>query len=176
MLRLMLLRHAKAGRPGGAGDHERPLAERGREDGARMGRYMAAEGLLPDLAVVSSARRAQETWSHVCPAFARGVALRSDRRIYEAPAGTILEVIGDTGPGVAALLLVGHNPGFHDLALRLAGKGKQADLDRLHQEYPTAGLVVVDFDAGSWRELFDGQGRLERFETPGSIGKATGTG
>lgn len=176
MRRLMLLRHGKSDRPAGIGDHQRPLARRGSADSAAMGRYMAASGLVPDLVVVSTARRAEQTWELARPAFAQAVARRADRRVYEASAATLLEVIGDAGPDVGALLLVGHNPGFHELAIRLAGRGSATDLARLHLGYPTAGLVVVDFDAGSWRELPEGEGRLERFVIPGSLGKAAKDG
>lgn len=170
MRRLMLLRHAKADRPSGVGDHERPLADRGRKDSTRMGAYMAAAGLVPDLAIVSSARRAQETWAHARPAFAAAIVQRDDRRIYEASAAAIAQVIGDTGPEIAALLLVGHNPGFHELALQLAGSGNLPDLARLRREYPTAGLAVIDFAAQTWRQLSNGAGRLELVATPQSIG------
>lgn len=176
MRRLMLLRHGKSDRPAGIGDHERPLARRGRDDSAAMGRYMAASGLRPDLVVVSTARRAEETWELARPAFAQAVARRADRRIYEASAATVLGVIRETGPEIGMLLLVGHNPGFHELAMRLAGHGSGSDLARLRLKYPTAGLVVVDFDAGSWRELPEGEGRLERFVIPGSLGKAAKDG
>lgn len=61
MLRLMLLPHAKSGWPTGTDEHERPLGPRGRRISPRIGRYMAEEGLAPDLAIVSTARRARET-------------------------------------------------------------------------------------------------------------------
>jgi phosphohistidine phosphatase len=170
MRRLMLLRHAKADRPSGIGDHERPLTDRGRTDSARMGAYMAAAGLVPDLAIVSSARRAQETWTLARPAFAADIVQRDDRRIYEASAAAIAKAIGETGAETSSLLLVGHNPGFHQLALELVGGGYPACLARLSREYPTAGLVVLDFEARSWGGVSHGKGRLQRFVTPSSIG------
>lgn len=176
MRRLMLLRHAKSDRPAGIGDHERPLARRGRGDSAAIGRYMAASGLRPDLVVVSTARRAEETWELARPAFAQVVAQRHERRIYEASAPSILEVIRETDPRVTTLLLVGHNPGFHDLALGLVGGGRREDLARLRQKYPTAGLVVLDFDQKDWRDLQEGEGRLERFVIAGAVGKAAKDG
>ena len=60
---LMLLRHAKAELGGpGMTDFERPLAGRGRKAAARMGRYLAENGLAPDLVLCSPARRTRETW------------------------------------------------------------------------------------------------------------------
>src|SRR5689334_20311557 len=114
MRRLMLLRHAKSAWPDGVEDHERPLAERGRVAAPLMGRYMAEHGLLPDFAIVSTARRAQETWALVAPALGRDTAQRDEARIYEARSEAILEVIRETAAGVRTLLVVGHNPGFQD--------------------------------------------------------------
>ena len=176
MRRLMLLRHAKSDRPEGTDDHDRPLAKRGRKNRPLMGIYMAKKGLLPDLAIVSTARRARETWKLVRPAFKQDVVRRKEPRIYDAAAKAILDVINETAPDVKALLLVGHNPGLQDLALKLIGKGRQSDLSRLHRKYPTAGLVVIDFDVKRWSDVSEGLGRLEWFETPKSIGRVQGTG
>jgi phosphohistidine phosphatase len=169
MRRLMLLRHAKSDWPGGIDDPERPLAKRGRQASPGMGKYMADEGLRPDLAIVSTARRARETWELACPAFVGNIAQRDEPRIYEARANAILDVVRETKPAVHALLLVGHNPGLQDLALKLIGKASQSDLARLKRKYPTAGLVVIDFDVERWREVSEDFGRLERFETPKSV-------
>ncbi|UXN58286.1 SixA phosphatase family protein [Phyllobacterium zundukense] len=170
MRRLMLLRHAKSDRPEGTDDHQRPLAKRGRRTSPLMGTYMAEKGLMPDLAIVSTARRAKETWKRARSAFKHNISRRKEPRIYNASAKAILDIIKETAPDVKALLLVGHNPGLQDLALRLIGKGSQSDLSRLHQKYPTAGLVVIDFDVKRWRDVSDDLGRLIRFETPKSIG------
>ena len=170
MRRLLLLRHAKSDWPDGVDDHGRPLAKRGRRACPLMGRYMADEALVPDLAVVSTAQRARETWRLVRPAFARDIVQHDEPRIYEASAGAIQDVIRETEPGVRSLLLVGHNPGLHDLALQLIGKASRSDLSRLRLKYPTAGLVVIDFRIGQWSEASAGPGRLERFETPKSVG------
>lgn len=172
MRRLMLLRHAKSDWPDGVDDRERPLAKRGRKACPLMGRYMADEGLVPDLAVVSTARRARETWKLVRPAFGRDIVEQDEPRIYEASGSAIQDVIGETEPGVGVLLLVGHNPGLHDLALQLIGKASRSDLTRLRLKYPTAGLVVIDFRIGQWSEASPGLGRLERFETPESVAAA----
>ena len=170
ILRLMLLRHAKTDHPPGAEDHERPLAGRGRTQAAAMGRYMAAAGLVPELVIVSTARRARETWDVARPAFAVDVDQRNEVRIYEASAGGLLEVLRQTSPDVRSLLLVGHNPGFQSLALRLVGDAAGAEVLRLRQNYPPAGLAVIDFGLLGWRDLSEGSGHLERFATPASLG------
>lgn len=169
MLRLLLLRHAKSARPDGVADIDRPLATRGREASPRMGAYLAAEGLAPDLALVSSARRTRETWELAGPPLG-AVPMRVEPRIYEAPSGRLLTVVQEVEAPVRTLLLVGHNPGFEDLARQLAGRGDRDALARLGQKYPTAALAVIDFPVENWVEVASGSGRLERFVTPKSLG------
>lgn len=182
MPRLLLLRHAKADAPQGTPDRERPLAERGREQAARMGAYLAAEGLLPDRVVVSPARRTRETVDLVLGALGRRgsgseVPVEQEPRLYEAAPETIVAVA--RGLEDACVLLVGHNPGLGEAARGLAGEGAPDDLARLRARFPTAALAVIDVGvidvAGEgWRELAPAQGRLERFVTPEDLGAASG--
>lgn len=170
MRRLMLLRHAKAERPEGVTDHDRPLAARGQRESEAMGIYMAEQGLVPDLAIVSTARRTQETWLRVLPAFATKIPLRNDVNLYEASIEEVIGIIGKTESSVNVLMLVGHNPAIAEVALALVRKKHPSSaLSELQQDYPTAGLAIIDFDAESWEEVAVSRGRLERFETPASV-------
>jgi phosphohistidine phosphatase len=169
MLRLLLLRHAKAAWPSGVHDAERPLAKRGREAAVLMGRYLNDEGLGPDLVLVSPSRRTLETWELVQPALG-DVEIRQDGRIYEAPVSRLLDVLQELGPEVRTVLMIGHNPGFEDLAALLTGEGDRDGFHRMSQKYPTAGLAVIDFPGESWRDVRRHSGRLERFATPKSLG------
>jgi phosphohistidine phosphatase len=169
MRRLMLLRHAKSGRPPGVADLERPLAPRGRDAAGRMGAYLRGEALFPDIALVSSSRRTRETWDLVAPAL-DGVEARFEPRIYEAPEARLLAVVREVEPDVRTLLMIGHNPGFEDLAMRLVGQADRSASERLSEKFPTAALAVIDFDADSWAGVAAGAGRLERFVTPKTLG------
>ena len=66
--------------------------------------------------------------------------------------------------------MIGHNPGFEDLAKLLVGHGDRYAFARLTQKYPTAGLAVIDFDRENWSEIAPRSGRLDRFVTPKSLG------
>ncbi|MFD2250460.1 phosphohistidine phosphatase [Pseudochelatococcus lubricantis] len=167
--RLILLRHTKSDWPDGIADHERPLGRRGLADAPRIGSYIETHGLIPDFAVVSTARRTRETWDLVEQEFSRSVPTRFDRRIYEAKPGALLYVARETEPSVGTLLLVGHNPGFEDLARFLIGSGSEEARERLAQKYPTGGLAVIDFDIGDWRDIETRSGSLNRFVTPRSL-------
>jgi len=170
MRRLMLLRHGKAASPGGTKDIDRPLAPRGREAVPRIAAHLAGEHLFPDLALVSPARRARETWELVQPALG-AVPARFEPGIYEAPPERLLAIIGKVEPAMHALLLVGHNPGFEDLARLLVGHGDRYAFARMARKYPTAGLAVIDFAIEDWAAVKPGCGRLDRFVTPKSLGQ-----
>ncbi len=171
MRRLMLLRHAKADWPEGVADHDRPLARRGQRQAPEMARYMASQGLVPDLVIVSTARRTQETWQLIASAFPSGISQCNDARIYEAPKNNILRVIREADDAARALLLIGHNPGFAEVANSLVKlEQSSAALSRLQRGYPTSGLAIMDFKVERWADIAEGSGRLERFETPASIG------
>ena len=67
--RLIVMRHAKAGDLPGGPDLERALTPRGMADATRAGQWLAGQGYLPDAVIVSSARRARQTWRKVSAEF-----------------------------------------------------------------------------------------------------------
>ncbi len=63
MRRLMLLRHAKTETDAPTGrDQDRRLDERGHQDAAMIGDFIASHPPMPELVLVSTAVRAQQTW------------------------------------------------------------------------------------------------------------------
>ena len=168
-LRLILLRHAKSDWPEGVADEERPLAERGRKAAALMGDYLAREGLTPELALVSTARRTRETWALVAERLPAGPPMRHEADLYAASAEGILRVLRSVDAGCRSVLVLGHNPGMEDLALMLAGHGAAAERRRMAEKYPTGGLAVIDLPVGRWADIKAGAGVLERFVTPRSL-------
>ena len=173
MRRLMLLRHAKTERAApGESDRDRHLTKRGRADAPAIGAYMARHGLIPDLALVSPATRAQETWSLLVPALGKATKVRSDERIYNASWERLLHLVGETR-GVRSLALVGHNPGLHDLAVQLIASGDVEARAYLTEKLPTAGLAVIDFASDDWSAVLPRSGRLERFISPRLLGAET---
>jgi phosphohistidine phosphatase len=173
MCRLLLLRHAKTERPEpGQRDRDRELMARGRADAPVIGAYMVRHRLVPDLVAVSPATRAQETWALVAAAFAKTPRVVKDERIYNAGTDTLVELIRETR-NARALLVVGHNPGLHDLSVRLIGSGDAEARASLNEKLPTSGLVVIDLAFDDWSLLHDNAGRLDRFVSPRLIATAT---
>jgi phosphohistidine phosphatase len=174
MRRLMLLRHAKTERAQpGERDRDRKLTKRGRSDAPLIGAYMARHGLVPDLALVSPATRAQETWALLTNCFAKKTpAVVNDERIYNADPQSLLALLAET-EGAKSLVLVGHNPGLHDLAVQLIAAGDVEARERIAEGLPTSGLVVIDLAFDDWSRLHPHAGRLERFVSPRLIGAET---
>jgi phosphohistidine phosphatase len=170
MRRLILIRHSKAERSQpGEQDILRPLVERGRRDAARIGAYMATHGLVPDRVLISPAQRSLETWKHAAGALRSAPAASPTEHLYNASAHEALAVIKDAPASARTLLVVGHNPGLHELALLLVASGDIEARERLAEKLPTSGLVLVDFPVDAWSELHPHSGRLERFLTPQSL-------
>lgn len=159
MKRVLLLRHAKAVEKSPA-DFDRVLAARGRADMVAVSRYLAAERLAPELALVSPAARTRETWSL---AGLPEIPVRFDDRIYEAEMSDLLDILTSTDDEVGTVLLVGHNPGIEELAAAMASEPAPP-------AFPTASLAVIDIPAATWRGLTVGTGRVERFVTPAMLG------
>lgn len=173
MRRLLLLRHAKTERAQpGEDDRARALTKRGRADAPVVGAYMASHGLVPELVLVSPARRAQDTWALIEPALPARPRVVVEERIYQAEPEQLMAAIRATsGPG--ALLVVGHNPGLHDLALLLIASGDVEARQRLSEGLPTSGLVAIDLAFDDWSRLRPQAGRLDRFVNPRTLAAAT---
>jgi phosphohistidine phosphatase len=170
----MLLRHAKAAPSDGATrDHDRALEARGREEAPKMGAYMTRHSLVPDQVLVSTAKRARETWELAVTAFSTPPRVAHEGRLYEAEPDAILAVIRETASTRHTLLLVGHNPGLHKLAMLLIAAGDVDARERLREGLPTAGLVTIDFAFDDWKKLHSQAGRLDRFVSPRSLTLAT---
>ncbi|WP_342361508.1 SixA phosphatase family protein [Terrarubrum flagellatum] len=170
MRRLILLRHAKSDWPQNTPDHDRPLAARGRDQAPLIGRYLAEELITPDLAIVSTARRAQETWSLVKEAFPENVAQRDEPRLFAAAADLIIALVQGANSTARTIICVGHNPGFHDAARMLTGHGDRYAFSRMQAHFPTCAFAVIDFDIEDWAAVAPGEGRLDRFLTPKMLG------
>ena len=133
---------------------------------------MAARGLIPDHAIVSTATRTRETWRLVAEAFPHKPPADFEDVIYEASPSDILAAIAQAPSSAKTLLVVGHNPGFQDTANLLVASGDKRLREILMEKFPTAALAVIDLDIDDWSEIRPGIGRLESFVTPRAIGGA----
>jgi phosphohistidine phosphatase len=154
--RLIVMRHAKAGELPGGPDFERALKPRGRSDSAAAGEWLRASRYEPDAVICSAARRTRQTWQYVSETLGAGAQFTPEKRLYEAGAAEIIEIIGETPADVATLLYIGHNP---------AAAGAVAILTGREPPFPTAAIAVIGV-SGDWAELGADAGDLLDSWTP----------
>src|SRR5436309_742741 len=108
---LVILRHAKADRPGGLADLDRPLTERGHADSAAAGAWLAARGYRPDVVLCSPSKRTRQTWHGVAVALSDPApVVHYEPALYESGAGEILGLVQAIEPEFGTALVIGHNP------------------------------------------------------------------
>jgi phosphohistidine phosphatase len=165
MRKLLLLRHAKTERTNLAGDHARKLVVRGREDAVHMGAFLQRERLAPQQAFVSDAARTRETFAQLSSSLDRQPDAQFEGTLYLAAAHQILDVIRTAPEDCDALLVIGHNPGIHQLAYDLGQRGPHKLVTALAAKFPTCALAVIDCDISSWNELQASNCHLTRYMT-----------
>jgi phosphohistidine phosphatase len=155
MQRLILLRHGKAESATASGDDfERGLTDRGKRDAALMGRVLADRHLAPDLALISSARRARETWDEAAQAFPAARA-KAQRGLYLATVEALEQAVAAARDEAGVLMIVGHNPGLHEFALGHSADAPAPVRLRIMEAYPTAAAAVFSVEAGGALVLRD---------------------
>jgi phosphohistidine phosphatase len=168
MHRLHLLRHAKSSRDGEVDDRERRLSRRGRDDARTVGRTLpAALGPL-DLVLCSSALRTRETAELVVAGFAPVPTILFEDVLYLAGPAALLERLTQLDESAGAVLVIGHNPGLHELALALALPEGPAHRSLAHGKFPTTALATFAIE-GTWAGLGKQRHRLVDYVTVKSL-------
>ena len=151
---LYVLRHAKSDWSAGSlRDFDRPLAPRGERAAALLARHVADAGIAPDVVLSSPARRARQTIETVLP----GSSIIFDDDLYGASFNELVSRVRTLDAGVRSAMLVGHNPGLHDLIEGLTA----TEVDK----FPTGGLATLRW-AGAWAEFEAGAVRLTGIVRP----------
>src|SRR6202163_1639483 len=150
MRRLMLLRHAKTENDAPSGrDQDRRLDDRARIDAAEVGDWIGRHPPFPDSVLVSPAIRAHQTWEIAWESM-KGLMPQPQvellPELYGADPSQLLQIVRAASTiDPRRLMVVGHNPGMHELAVALAGSGDAKGRKALADNLPTSGLAVFDF-------------------------------
>lgn len=157
MKRLVVLRHTKSSWDDpGFDDHDRPLAKRGRKAAEKLAGQIREHGPAPELVVCSTALRARETLAGVGRGLEADVPVQLDPGLYMASLQGLVGLVRKLPDEYDSVMLVGHNPGFHELVLHLAD-----DLpDRVRDKLPTGALVTIDLDVRHWQDVRVGTGHV----------------
>jgi phosphohistidine phosphatase len=169
MKSLYLLRHAKSSwKALGLNDHDRPLNKRGRQTAKMMAAYLRRAKIAPDLVICSTALRARQTLDPIIKAAKKPPKIVLVRGIHEGAQRTLWEQLWNIPESAKSVLLIGHNPALHEVALELA----PADLNKLlpsaSEKFPTGAMASFCFD-GAWKALEPHGAVLASFITPKPI-------
>ena len=175
MHQLLLLRHAKSSWDDPKlSDHARPLNARGRKAAAAIRVAMRELGLTPDIVLVSPARRTMQTLEILEP-WDETPLIEPMDALYLATAPQMLKLLQAVAETARSVLVIGHNPGMHELAMMLVGEQALRSADdpvrRLAKSYPTAALAEFSVP-GPWGRLEAGRARLVRFVAPKDLPEA----
>jgi len=168
--RLVLLRHAKA-EPGKGvlPDDRRPLALNGRKQAGRVGMALTAAGLLPQVALVSSAVRTRQTWDLASAHLdgSSGTALEVRDELYEASVRDVLGLLRGVEASTRTVLVIGHEPTMAATAAYLAAEGSEpAALAQVRVGVPTATYSVLESAEHPWADWGRGSARLVHVGRP----------
>ena len=160
MKNLYLTRHAKSswGNPGLA-DIDRPLNGRGKKAAPLMGKLIMDRGENPELLISSPANRAFSTAKE----FAKEMGCAEtniivNRAIYGAGAQQLLNLVQDVDDLYNSIMLFGHNPTFTSFCNMLSGENIL--------NIVTCGVVRIDFEFSSWKNIDFNSGRMIYYEYP----------
>ncbi len=143
--KLIIIRHGKSSWDNeGLRDIDRPLAERGIRNAGEMAGRLKKMGVIPDLIFSSPASRALNTALIMSRTWGLDPALlQIHEPLYMAYVSEIEDVVASAPSHIRNLAIFGHNPAFTLYANQFLKK----PLENL----PTAGVVVVTFEAEDWK-------------------------
>ncbi|HVH37004.1 MAG TPA: histidine phosphatase family protein [Sphingomicrobium sp.] len=167
MKQLAIFRHAKSdwGNPG-LTDFDRPLNKRGRKAAKKVGRELKSRGLALDQIVCSPATRAKETVERFAVGYESVPAVSYEPKLYMCSTGTLIEIINALPDEAGTVMIVGHNPGFHDIVLRMTRPDGNGMREKVGANYPTGAFALIDFPVGSWAEVEPATGEIRQVIFP----------
>lgn len=159
MKTLLVLRHGKSSwSDASLDDHDRPLKGRGKRAAKKIGRVLRERGLLPDLVLSSTAKRACATAKLALQEAGYEGDVVKVRDFYFASVHKQLAAVSRHARGKdKTILIVGHNPALEELVATLTGD---------EVSLTTANLAVVDLDVEDWDTLPKARGTLRVLVRP----------
>ena len=169
MRQLHLLRHAKSSWDDDGDDHARPLNRRGREAARAIGENLPKVVSGFDLVLCSSALRTRETAELALSGFKPPPKIRYEDGLYLASREVLMQRLQEIDERYDAVIVIGHNPGLHELAMALATPDSIGFSTLVNGKFPTG--VRCRFVIGTgWAEINSTRHRLVDYVTVKSLG------
>lgn len=146
-------------------DHDRGLTGRGKRSAAAIGAWLQREGFVPSKVYSSTAQRAKWTTALAVEELTPKPSVSFHAGLYHASLDRILAIIGEAPKG--DLMVVGHNPGFAELAMALCTNRPAHPQFR---RFPTAATLVLECEIKAWSDLERNVSRSLAFVVPRELG------
>ena len=167
MRTLIFLRHAKSSWAlPGIEDFDRPLNDRGNDAAPQIAKWLVSEGINPDVIVCSSAKRTQETLTHIEPILGNEAATIMEPSLYLASGETLFECAAALDDDYETAMLIAHNPGLHDAALSILTAESRRESGEMRARFPTCACAIVALPINRWSEITTDIGELNAYMTP----------
>ena len=155
---LIVIRHAKSSwATAGLADHERPLNDRGRRDAPKVAHRLTELGWQPQYLLSSDARRTRETAKLMLGEWEDGIEVTFLGSLYLAGPKDLESALPSVSDEVESLAVIGHNPGWEGVVLRLSG---------VDVTMKTATAALLRAECESWADAFGTEWTLEEVLYP----------
>lgn len=153
---LQLFRHAKSEAPSvEKTDKERAITDKGKKAVGKIRNWLTESALMPDYVLVSSAHRTRQTFKRLCPD--GQIPHQFLDELYLASPQQILTCLKEVPSHYNRVMVIGHNPGIHELTNHLANIQPAETL-----LFPTATMAHLVMP-NDWSQLAQGDGKLVHF-------------
>ena len=145
MKQLLLMRHAKSSwKELALSDHDRPLNKRGKADAPRMGEYLSSVGLVPDVILCSTAKRAKQTARFLVTECSFDGLVIYYPALYHGGTEEFIEALEGLDDEIETAMIIGHNPGMEYSLEDFCGE---------NEVMPTAAIAYIQFEFTTWKDI-----------------------
>jgi len=121
-----------------------------------MGEFVRDHIKLPDIILVSTARRTSQTYELAAEAWP-DIPVVFSNKIYEASASTLLLLVEEVAANYGSVMIIGHNPGLVVLLNASVGS-RHTDSNLSH--FPSCCVADIGFEAPKLGDIDVNEGRL----------------
>jgi phosphohistidine phosphatase len=148
---LLLMRHAEAGTAPSQRDFDRQLTPNGEAMPSQVALYVQRLQLAPQKIICSPAARTRATAKLFMENLKEQPQLVVEEKLYGAAPEDVLDII-HAESDAERLMVIGHNPWVHMLALTLSKPQTLMDHAAMKSIYPPASCAVLQVD-GAWADV-----------------------
>jgi phosphohistidine phosphatase len=164
IMRLVLVRHAKAEHGGYDDDFSRELTGQGEQNAETVSNFLKSLEIIPDLIITSPATRANQTARIFAACFEYPeVRIKNDFKLYHGyTIAEFLNLLREIPDKNKVVFVFGHNPSIEIYAKNLC--------KYFNDDVPTCASIVLDFPCDSWEQLENRSAKLFKQVNPKDLG------